>query len=95
MPELSEMIRDHVDAVAPHVTLEDVWALTLRDRAAPAAKPRRHIRVRFAVVATVLAVALVATLLMLPTGSPQSSAKPPRRRSRELVRTTSAGARRV
>ena len=28
MPELSEMIRDHVDAVAPHVTLEDVWART-------------------------------------------------------------------
>ena len=31
MPELSEMIRDHVDAVAPHVTLEDVWALTRKD----------------------------------------------------------------
>ena len=28
MPELSEMIRDHVNAVAQHVTLEDVWART-------------------------------------------------------------------
>lgn len=75
MPELSEMIRDYVDAVAPHSTLEDVWALTGSDRAAPAAKPnRRRVRVGLAIAATALAVALVVALLIVPTGSPESSA---------------------
>lgn len=75
MPELSEMIRDYVDAVAPHVTLEDVRARTGGDHAAPAAKPRRRrTRVGSAVAATALAMALVAALLIVSTGSPQSSA---------------------
>lgn len=75
MPELSEMIKDYVDGVAPHVTLEDVWALTGGDRSAPAAKPRRRrVRVGVVVVVALLAAALVAALLIVPTGSPGSSA---------------------
>jgi hypothetical protein len=74
VPELSEMIRDHVDAVAPHVTLEDVWALTRTGHSTPAATPQRRVRMGLAVVATAIALALVATLLIVPTGSPQSSA---------------------
>jgi hypothetical protein len=75
MPELSEMIRGHVDAVAPHVTLEDVWARTGR---APATRPagprRRRVRVGLIVSAAALAVALVAVLVIVTAASPQSSA---------------------
>jgi hypothetical protein len=70
------MIKDYVDAVAPHVTLEDVWTRTTKDRAASrAAEPRRRrVRVGVAVVAVALVVAVVAALLIVPTGSPGSSA---------------------
>src|SRR5580658_5912364 len=69
------MIRDYADAVVPHVTVEDVWALTERDRVAPLAKAgRRRVRMGVVVVAAALAVALVAALLIVPTGSPQLSA---------------------
>jgi hypothetical protein len=68
------MIRDHVDAVAPHVTLDDVWALTQTDRTTFSAKPKRRVRVGLAVVAAAFAVALVATLLIPADGTPQSSA---------------------
>ena len=76
MPELSEMIRDHVDAVAPHVTLEDVWARTSGTFAARSAGPKRrsHRRAGVAVAALALAGALVAVLVIVTAASPQSSA---------------------
>jgi hypothetical protein len=75
MPELSEMIRDHVDAVAPQVSLDDVSALIERGAAATLSGPRRQrVRVALVVAATTLVVALVTTLLIVPTGSPSSSA---------------------
>jgi hypothetical protein len=75
MPELSEMIRNHVDAVAPHVTLEDVWARTGGTPAARSVGPRRRPhRAGLAVVAAALAVALVVALALVTTASPQSSA---------------------
>ena len=52
MPELSEMIRDHVNAVAQHVTLEDVSGAHQRyprrsiSRPETAASPRRSGRGR-------------------------------------------------
>src|ERR1700728_1493478 len=76
MPELSEMIRDHVNAVAPHVTLEDVWARTSGTFAARSAGPKRrsHRRAGLAVAAVALAGALVAVLVIVTAASPQSSA---------------------
>jgi hypothetical protein len=76
MPELSEMIRDHVDAVAPQVSLDDVSALIERGAAAaPSGRTRRRrVRVALVVAATTLVVALVTTLLIVPTGSQSSSA---------------------
>jgi hypothetical protein len=69
------MIRDHVNAVAPPVTLDDVWARTGRAPAARPAGPRwRRVRVGLAVAATALAVALAAALVIVTTASPQSSA---------------------
>jgi hypothetical protein len=70
------MIKDHVDAVAPHVTLDDVWARTKKDGATRGvASPRpRRVRGGVVVVAVALVLALVATLLMVPDGSPESSA---------------------
>jgi len=76
MPELSEMIRDHVNAVAQHVTLEDVWARTSGTFAARSAGPKRrsHRRAGVAVAAVALAGALVAVLVIVTAASPQSSA---------------------
>jgi hypothetical protein len=75
MPELSEVIRDYVDRVAPHVTIEDVRALTGRDDTAPAGRPkRRRVRIGLAVAGIVLAVALVA-LVASGSAPPNNSSK--------------------
>ena len=75
MPELSEMIRDHVDAVAPHVTLDDVWARTGGTPTAPSVGPRRRRhRAGLTVAAAALAAALVVALVIVTTAPPQSSA---------------------
>ena len=75
MPELSEMIRDYVDAVAPRISLDDVRERMERRSDASAVRPeRRHASVALVVAAAALALALVATLLIVPTGSPPPSA---------------------
>ena len=78
MPELSEMIRDHVDAVAPHVTLEDVWARTGGTPAARSVGPRRRRhRAGPTMAAAALAAALVVALVFVTTR--RHSRAPPRR----------------
>jgi hypothetical protein len=75
VPELSEMIRDYVDAVAPRISLDDVRERMERGSDASAVRPeRRHASVALVVAAAALALALVATLLIVPTGSPPPSA---------------------
>lgn len=69
MRELSEMIRDYVDAAVPRVSLDDVLELAEGGSDASASRlRRRRAGVALVVAATVLALALVVTLILVPTG---------------------------